>query len=68
VRNGQPVDEIKLSMTRQDIANYLGLAIETVSRALRRFQDSGMLNVSRRKIQIYDYECLLFIAGTQLTN
>ena len=66
-KHGNPVDVIKLSMTRQDIANHLGLAIETVSRALRRFQDSGMLKVSRRKIKIYDFDCLLKIAGTQVT-
>jgi CRP/FNR family transcriptional regulator len=57
---------INLTMTRQDIANYLGLAIETVSRTLRRFQDSGMMYVTRRKIEIYDFECLLSIAGTQI--
>lgn len=65
---GQPVDVIKLTMTRQDIANYLGLAIETVSRALRRFQDSGMLEVTRREVAIYDFNCLLNIAGTQVTG
>ena len=61
------VDVIKLTMTRQDIANYLGLAIETVSRALRRFQDSGMLEVTRRKVKIYDYNSLLSVAGIQVT-
>jgi len=66
-KHGEPVDVIKLTMTRQDIANYLGLAIETVSRALRRFQDSGMLKVTRRKVKIYDYNCLLKVAGTQVT-
>ena len=60
------VKVIKLTMTRQDIANYLGLAIETVSRALRRFQDSGMLDVTRRKVKIYDYNCLLAVAGAQI--
>jgi CRP/FNR family transcriptional regulator len=65
---GQPTDELELTMTRQDIANYLGLAIETVSRTLRRFQDSGMLVVTRRKIRIYDFECLLAVAGTQVTR
>ena len=61
------IDVIKLTMTRQDIANYLGLAIETVSRVLRRFQDSGMLEVSRRKLKVYDYNCLVAIAGAQVT-
>ncbi|MFV9616060.1 MAG: cyclic nucleotide-binding domain-containing protein, partial [Gammaproteobacteria bacterium] len=36
---GHSADVFELTMTRQDIANYLGLAIETVSRTLRRFQD-----------------------------
>jgi len=62
------VDVIKLPMARQDIANYLGLAIETVSRVLRRFQDSGMLDVSRRKVKVYDFNYLLAIAGMQVTR
>jgi CRP/FNR family transcriptional regulator len=65
-KQGHPVNAIKLTMTRQDIANYLGLAIETVSRTLRRFQDSGMLDVTQRKVKVYDFNCLLAIAGTQV--
>jgi len=65
---GHSADVFELTMTRQDIANYLGLAIETVSRTLRRFQDSGMIVVSRRKIQIYDFNSLLLVAGTQVTR
>lgn len=61
------VDVITLTMTRQDIADYLGLAIETVSRVFRRFRDNGVLDVTRRKIKIYDYNCLREIAGTQVT-
>ena len=65
---GSSTDTIALTMTRQDIANYLGLAIETVSRAFRRFQDGGILDVSRRNVKIYDFDTLLNVAGTQLTN
>ncbi len=65
---GRSAEVLHLTMTRQDIANYLGLAIETVSRTLRRFQDSGILEVTRRKIEIYDLKCLLSIAGTQITR
>lgn len=67
-RHGYSVDVIKLAMTRQDIANYLGLAIETVSRTLRRFQDSGMLEVTRRKIRVFDFNCLRQVAGTQVSR
>ncbi|MDT8282091.1 MAG: helix-turn-helix domain-containing protein [Gammaproteobacteria bacterium] len=67
-RRGCSVDVIKLVMTRQDIANYLGLAIETVSRTLRRFQDSGMLEVTRRKIRIFDFDCLRMVAGAQVSR
>ena len=39
-------------MSRQDIGNYLGLAIETVSRLIARFQDEGILAVDRKLITI----------------
>jgi CRP/FNR family transcriptional regulator len=64
---GQTCDDFYLTMTRQDIANYLGMAIETVSRTLRRFQDNGILEVTRRNICIEDFNSLQNIAGKQLT-
>ena len=41
-----------LTMARTDIANYLRLAPETVSRVLRRFQAEGWLHVERREVEI----------------
>jgi CRP/FNR family transcriptional regulator, anaerobic regulatory protein len=41
-----------LSMSRSDIANYLRLAPETVSRILRRFQDDGLLRIERRDVEL----------------
>ena len=35
--------EFRLTMTRGDIGNYLGLTVETISRLLGRFQKSGMI-------------------------
>nr|VFK42456.1 MAG: CRP/FNR family transcriptional regulator, anaerobic regulatory protein [Candidatus Kentron sp. TC]VFK43220.1 MAG: CRP/FNR family transcriptional regulator, anaerobic regulatory protein [Candidatus Kentron sp. TC]VFK56885.1 MAG: CRP/FNR family transcriptional regulator, anaerobic regulatory protein [Candidatus Kentron sp. TC] len=46
--------EIHLSMSRHDIANYLGLAVETVSRVFSRFQEEELLKVRSRDIQIRD--------------
>jgi len=44
----------QLTMTRTDIANYLRLAPETVSRVFRRFQDEGLVHVHRREIELLD--------------
>jgi len=44
----------RLSMTRTDIANYLRLASESVSRGFSRLQDAGLLHVDRRDIEITD--------------
>lgn len=46
-------DMVALSISRQDIADYLDLRIETVSRAMTRFAKAGAINLSRnRKITI----------------
>ena len=47
-----------LSMSRIDIANYLGLAIETVSRIFKNFQNKGIISVERHQISINDFETL----------
>jgi len=46
--------EFHLDMSRHDIANYLGLAVETVSRVFSRFQEEDLLNVRSRDIRICD--------------
>jgi CRP/FNR family transcriptional regulator, anaerobic regulatory protein len=47
-------DEFKLSMSRQEIGNYLGLTIETVSRIFSRFQKKNYIAIDRKYIQILD--------------
>lgn len=46
--------EFNLPMSRQDIGNYLGLAIETVSRLFAHFQEDKLLTVNRKQIRIID--------------
>jgi CRP/FNR family transcriptional regulator len=41
-------------MTREEIGSYLGLKLETVSRAFSRFQDDGLLEVKQRDIRVLD--------------
>ena len=47
IARGEPANWIVLPMSREDIADYLGLSIETVSRALSRFKRSGVIALQR---------------------
>ncbi|MFQ5937990.1 MAG: fumarate/nitrate reduction transcriptional regulator Fnr [Acidiferrobacterales bacterium] len=55
--------EFNLSMPRDDIANYLGLARETVSRLLTRFQLEGLLSVQHRRVHIRNMNRLQALSG-----
>jgi CRP/FNR family transcriptional regulator len=46
--------EFHLRMTREEIGSYLGLKLETVSRAFSKFQDDGLIGVQQRHIRILD--------------
>jgi len=50
--------EFILSMSRQDIGNYLGLALETVSRLFTHMQEEKILKVNRKHVKILDKEKL----------
>jgi CRP/FNR family transcriptional regulator len=50
--------EFMLSMTRTDIANYLGMAIETVSRIFASFQQRQIIAVQLRHLIILDFDAL----------
>ena len=45
-------------MARSDIGNYLGLAVETVSRIFTRFQTMGILKVEGKEVEILDRHAL----------
>jgi len=47
-------NQFRLPMARNDIANYLGLAVETVSRVLTRFQQQGLIRLDGRELHILD--------------
>ncbi|HWS76757.1 MAG TPA: helix-turn-helix domain-containing protein, partial [Thermomonas sp.] len=53
-RMGRPADDFHLPMSRDEIARYLGLALETVSRGFTRLQDDGVLEVHGRRVRIVD--------------
>lgn len=55
--------ELKLMMPRRDIASYLRLATETVSRLLARFQQKGLIEVHRKRVRLLDVEALRDLGG-----
>ncbi len=50
--------QFNLSMTRNEIGNYLGLTVETISRLLTRFQKEGIIKVDGKLITILDFEAM----------
>ena len=57
----KPTEAMALPMNRRDIADYLGLTLETVSRALSAFQRKGylrFLNPTQRQIVVMNAEGL----------
>jgi CRP-like cAMP-binding protein len=52
-------DTIDKPLTHQTIAQMIGASRETVSRAMREFQDAGWIGVERRRISVTDRPALL---------
>lgn len=55
---GYSASSLVLRMTREEIGSYLGLKLETVSRAFSKFQEDGLLDVKQRQIHVIKPEGL----------
>lgn len=64
-QRGFSATEFNLSMSRNEIGNYLGLAVETVSRLFTRFQDEGILHVERKHVEVLNLDALKAISEHQ---
>lgn len=53
-RLGLSQTDLRLPMSRQDLGDYLGLALETVSRLFSRFQEAKLISVQGRSIKLLD--------------
>jgi len=61
-RHGRPAREFKLSMSRSDIGNYLGLAEETVCRIFTRFEEKDLISTERRLVRLGQMDRLRALA------
>lgn len=50
--------EVTLRMSREEIGSYLGMKLETVSRAFSKFSDEGIIEVKQRYVSILQPEVL----------
>ena len=63
-KRGTSGTNFRLSMSRSDIASYLGLASETVSRILMKLQKLGMINIRNKQVEIANLEFLEELANS----
>ena len=50
--------ELTLRMSREEIGSYLGMKLETVSRAFSKFSDEGIIEVKQRYVHILNPDAL----------
>lgn len=62
-RRGFSHTHFRLSMSRVDVSNYLGLAVETVSRVFTRFQKNQLIETQGKEITLLDAKTLYQLAG-----
>jgi len=61
---GYAANRWQFTMSRMDIASYLRLAPETLSRLLRRFQEEGLVTVVGRNVELRGRERLQVLASS----
>ncbi len=62
-RRGQPTSELRLHLSREQLASHLGVRLETVSRAFTRLQAAGILQVQGRSVKLLDPPSLRRLLG-----
>ena len=60
---GDIYGEEEINLTREDMANFVGTATETLIRLLKDFKEEGMIEIHTRKLKIVDKNKLINMAG-----
>jgi CRP/FNR family transcriptional regulator len=66
-QRGFSPNDFNLRMTREEIGNFLGLKLETVSRTLSRLQEEGVVSVDGKRLRIEQHRRLHELAGLGLS-
>ena len=61
---GYSATEFLLRMSREEIGNYLGLTLETVSRLFSRFAREGLIHIHQREVRLLDMQALRTLSGS----
>jgi CRP/FNR family transcriptional regulator len=56
-------DNEPINLSREDLANFVGTATETLIRLLKDFKEEAIIEVQTRKIRVIDKNKLLQISG-----
>jgi CRP/FNR family transcriptional regulator len=67
-RTKSETQEIVLPMKRGDLANYLGLTVETVSRTIRKLEREGVIAVHRNRIEILNFSQAIALTASKAGN
>ncbi len=65
-QRGYSSKEFSLRMSRADLANYLGITIETLSRLIAKFRAAGLIDVAQRRITILNVFMLKEVAAGEV--
>lgn len=60
---GYSSTDFVMRMSREEIGNYLGLTLETVSRLFSRFAREGLIHINQREVKLLDLDALKQLSG-----
>ena len=63
LRAAQSTDDLTLDLPKGQIAAYLGTIPETLSRALKKLADQGLIKISGARVRLVDTQALERLAG-----
>lgn len=60
---GEQAKPVEIILPREDLANIIGVALETLVRLLHNFKDEGLIETEGRKIRVLDSKKLVEVAN-----